>query len=64
MGADPDCGPGVYGVKTAGLYWSGTLNRWLGGAWLLSGNIELGTGTAPADVPPMTGDPLNPPPPP
>lgn len=64
MGAAPDCGPGVYGVKAAGLYWSGTLNRWLGGAWLLSGNIELGGTVAPPNVPPMTDDPLNLPPPP
>src|SRR5262245_9063437 len=31
MGPSPDCGTGTYGSKVAGLYWSNTLGRWLGG---------------------------------
>jgi hypothetical protein len=63
MGTQPDCGRATYGVKTAGIYWSTTLGRWLGGTWVLSGNLGLPGGTATqAGLPEMTGDPLNLPP--
>ena len=62
MGAVPDCGTALYGMKVAGLYWSATQGRWLGGTWVLSGNLTLG-GVGPVrNVPPMPDPPLNLPP--
>jgi len=63
MGAVPDCGTALYGVKTAGIYYSSTAG-WLGGTWVLSGNLALGGVVAYTNVPPMPDTPLNLPPPP
>jgi hypothetical protein len=62
MGASPDCGGATYGSKVAGLYWSTTLGRWLGGGWLLSGNIGLPPSCCAPVTQPMGDDPLNLPP--
>ncbi len=59
MGSGPDCGTALYGVKTAAIYWSYTLGKWLGGTWVLSGNLGLGGTVNFSNVPTMTDDPLN-----
>lgn len=62
MGASPDCGGATYGMKTAAIYWSATTNRWLGGTWVLSGNIGLPANCCAQVTEPMGDDPLNLPP--
>jgi hypothetical protein len=64
-GTSPPCGSALYGMKTAAIYWSNTTGQWLGGTWVLSGNLTLGAVfAANTNVPPMPDTPLDLPPPP
>jgi hypothetical protein len=58
MGSFPDCGTALYGVKTAGIYYS-SVAGWLGGTWVFSGNLALGGVVASTNVPPMPDTPLD-----
>jgi hypothetical protein len=63
MDSSPDCGRALYGAKTAALFWSHSLGRWLGGTWVLSGNLSLPPDCcAHENPPPMSDTPLDLPP--